>query len=481
MHSTVAVRVLSSVSWLRQRIEPRGQGRAKQLLLVVLAVAAIGLHVRFATQVSLWGDEATYVQAGYFYAEDIRGGHPMDILTSKYNMVHPALTKLMYAGAILIDWGVRGYAPLKPSQWYAQDEDLSRFHESATFLRYRMDARILASICGILLILLLALYSPMASIFALLSTVVLTFTSVAYIEAPGMLLAALGVVMYLRYRGSNLSRGMLWAGVCIGLAAAAKYYFFLPALPIFADWLVIAGGPVRQRVATLARSAGAMFLAFGLGDPIFWTQNLPAFVIMFGRNGIDYSSGSAQAIASYHSHWYSNLTNLAIGFRGWYLPGHSPFLLSIDPLIALLAVLGVVVSRRRNFVVAIWLGTALLALAIFPAKFAQYTAVGVVPLCMAAALGADWLAAQYRTLLRMQRGQARPSGGGPLAAVHPYSIALLRLPQSLMLLVEARGRGVYETGRQLVAEIRLLPRGGRTEWVRVRDLLIGAGLAQPPD
>jgi hypothetical protein len=436
----------------------------------ILAMVAVGLHAYFWAHAGLATDEPTYVQAGYMYAEDVHTGHPGTILTSSYNMVHPALTKLMFAGAILVDWQVRGYAPLPTDRQYQQNESLSRFHESAAFTRYLADARLVTCLCAIFLIVLLAFYSPLAAIFALFSTVVLSFTTIAYLEAPGMLFSTLAVVLYLRGRDRGRpTRALLLAGIAIGLATAAKYYYALSGAVILVDWLFSAGRPLQQRLSSVLLLCVAALLAFGVADPIFWTQNLPGFVHELGRNGIAYSTGEgaigAPANPNYHFHWYSNLTNLIIGFRGWYAPSQSPFLLSIDPLIAFLGGFGFVVAPRRYPLTALWLGISLVALAIYPTKYAQYTALGIVPLCLRAAVGATWLYQQYAALvdamLVEQRQTASQRSGrwdGMRSRFSAYLRAGTKLPPHLYGLSLSFVRSQWGDAQQLISNAPSLTR-----------------------
>ncbi len=457
--------------WNIARFRQRVEGVWSRLALAaILATVAVGLHAYFWAHAGLATDEPTYVQAGYMYAEDVRTGHPGAILTSSYNMVHPALTKLMFAGAILVDWQVRGYAPLPTDEQYKQNESLDRFHESATFARYLADARIVASLCAILLIVLLAFYSPLAAIFALFSTVALTFTTIAYLEAPGVLFSTLAVVLYLRGRERGRpTRALLLAGIAIGLATAAKYYYALPGAVVLADWLLSAGGPPRQRLRSALLLCVAALLAFGVADPIFWTQNLPSFLHEFGQHGAAYSTGDGAAAAApnpnYHFHWYSNLTNLIIGFRGWYAPSQSPFLLSIDPLIALLGWLGLLVTARHRTFTALWLGISLVALAIYPTKYAQYTELAIVPLCLSAAVGATWLYRQYATLVNAMpaaQGQAPSQRGGRWDGARSRFSAHLRagaqFPPHLYALSLASARSLQEDTRQLFSNSPRLTR-----------------------
>jgi hypothetical protein len=432
--------VAASPPWLRaasQQISALGErldhARGRLALAVVLAVLSVGLHAYFLAHAGMSVDEPTYVEAGYIYAQDIHTGHADTILSSSYNMVHPALTKLLFAGAILIDWQVRGYAALPASEQYQQNQDPSTFHASATFARYLNDARLVIGLFGVLLVVLLALYSPIAAILALVSTIVLTYTSLAYLEAPGVLFSTLAVVLYLRGRGHGWSaRGLMLAGIAVGLAGAAKYYYILPGALILGDWLVTAQEPLRRRLVFALLAGAVAVLAFSVADPIFWTQNLPAAITAFGKHGAAFSTTEGAVIQggnpNFHFHWYSNLTNLAIGFRGWYAPGHSPFLLSIDLLIVLLGLLGALVTVRHYTFTTLWLVLSVLTLAVYPTKYAQYTELAIVPLCLSAATGADWLYRQY-AMLAGEELRLRQSGPQPRPAVlGAYLRAVARFP-----------------------------------------------------
>src|SRR5690242_10212506 len=86
--------------------------RRRGVLVFVIAALALGLHTFAALRMAPGGDEPVYVRAGYHYALDIRQGHPERILHEPYNTEHPALARLLFAGAILVDWSIHGYQPL---------------------------------------------------------------------------------------------------------------------------------------------------------------------------------------------------------------------------------------------------------------------------------------------------------------------------------------------------------------------------------
>ncbi len=388
-----------------QRIEPRAASSGWRLgtpghltIAVLLALAAVFLHAMFDARapglVYAPGamDEAVYVQSGYDFASDFHDGHPGSILQDRSIAEHPVFTRLLYAGAILTDWAIRGYAPL-PVKEQNRDYQLD-FHASPGFMRYLEDARVVSSTCGIALVVLLALYSPLAGLFALLSTIVLTYTTRAYLEAPGMLCATVAVIVYARAKERECGpswQTLVVTGVAVGLATAGKYYYGIAGVAIAVDMLLLTPGPVGRRLIKVALVAGTALVAFSVADLPFYTQGIARSVDLLRQHGLEYHSGWWLTASILHRQWYSEISMLSKGFRGWYPSDHQPFLIWIDPLIMALALLGLVTAYWRHTAITLWLLATMSFLIFYPVKYEQYTSLAIVPICLFAAFGVEFL------------------------------------------------------------------------------------------
>jgi hypothetical protein len=372
--------------------------RARLLLVAGVVLLAAALHTYFAVRAPVDFDEPIYTTAAYRYADDIHHGDIGAVLSDPFNAEHPALTKLLYAGAILTDWQFYGYAPLSAREQYYYDGTGNTFQEGDTLARYNADARDVSWLFGLLFVLILALYSPLAGLFAALSTVALRYTTDAYLDGPGAFFSTLAILLYLRWKERRSTWLLVVVGVALGLAFAAKYYYALVGLVILIDLAVTYRNAWRPALRPALILGVAAFVAAGLGDLPLWTQGLGKSAATISSNGVYYASGASAPTSI--GQWFSTLITLFLGFRSWPAPFPSPFLVRLDWLIGLFAVVGVAVTWRRYSIFNVWLALVCLLLVFYPVKYQQYAALGLAPLCLVAALGARWLFAAGLNLAR---------------------------------------------------------------------------------
>jgi Dolichyl-phosphate-mannose-protein mannosyltransferase len=363
--------------------------RTRLILVAGIVLLAAALHTYFAVRAPVDFDEPIYTTAAYRYADDIHRGDIGALLSDPFNAEHPALTKLLYAGAILTDWQLHGYVPLSSSEQYYYDGTGNTFQEGHALARYNTDARTVAWIFGVLFVLLLALYSPLAGLFAALSTVALRYTTDAYLDAPGVFFSTLAILLYLRWKERRSTWLLVVAGAALGLAFAAKYYYALAGVVILIDLIVTYRKALRPALRPALILGVAAFVVASLGDLPLWTQGLGKSAATVSSNGVYYASGASAP--SSISQWFSTLITLFVGFRSWPAPFPSPFLVRLDSLIGLFAVVGVAVTWRRYSIFNVWLALVCLVLLLYPVKYQQYAALGIAPLCLVAAVGARWL------------------------------------------------------------------------------------------
>lgn len=372
------------------------------IITVFITIIAIALHGLFFLRAPVAVDEPIYTQTAYNYAQDFRNGNIGAILQDNFNPEHPVLTKLLFSGAILLDWQIRDYNPLPPAEQY-QDWN-PNFQPSTTFSHYVRDARLVSVLFGVLLVALLTWFNPLAGAFATVSTVFLSYTTYAYLEAPSLFFFTTGIILYQRaVKQGKAERGLLLAGTMTGLATAGKYYYALFGLLLVLDWFITSSTPRQERIIGALKFLVVGLAVFSLADMPFWTQGLPAALNLVSAHGLEYGSGWSQVSQSYNSSWYSGLTMLTFGFTGWHKGYSSPFLLNLDPLILALALLGLAVTIRRFNLINLWLISSLILLLFYPVKYPQYTILAIIPACICAATAISWLWERREIILNRKK------------------------------------------------------------------------------
>lgn len=388
-------------TWLRVQAPPQSRALAQRfisyvrdhrthlLLVVGVVLLAATLHTYFVARAPVDFDEPIYSTAAYRYADDIHRRDIGAVFNDPYNAEHPALTKLLDAGAILTDWQFHGYAPLSSSEQYSFQGTGNTFQEGNTLARYNADARAVAWLFGVLFVLVIALYNPLAGLFAAISTVALRYTTDAYLDAPGVFFSTLAILLYLRWKERRSPWLLVAGGAALGLAFAAKYYYALVGLVILIDLAVTYGKTLRLALRpTLVLGVVALITA-SLADPPWWARGLSKSAAAVSTSGVYYASGASAP--STLGQWFSTLITLFIGFRSWPAPFRSPFLVRLDWVIGLCALVGVAVTWRRYSIFNVWLTLVAGVLLLYPVKYQQYAALGIAPLCLVAAVGARWL------------------------------------------------------------------------------------------
>jgi hypothetical protein len=368
---------------------PIGRGLTQIIGWPFLAlIAACALHLYFFQHFPPPGaplnDERVYTSAAVRYAFDLRSGRPQDVLFDDFNNEHPALGKLLYAAGVLTDWDINGYEPVDPNTFASAHDD--NFWAQPANARLLTDARITSAILGALAVYVLARINRLAGMLLAVSTPMLVYSSAAFLEAPGVLFSTAAVYMITRGSRDNApTAGVLIASaITAGMAIASKFYFGIVLAPILYQLAGFRGSHQFARRAVLF--LGVSFLAFGLMDLPFFVSGMAKSLALIGHNGLEYASGWGTQSINWPTHWYTEFTLLAFGFRSWFTDP-SPFVLTIDPLIGVCAVLGGMLLLRRRSPIAIWLAAAVLFLGAYPVKYPQYTMLGVVPLCLTAAYG----------------------------------------------------------------------------------------------
>ena len=293
-------------------------------------------------------DEPVYMEAAAQFATAIRAGDWSHLLASPHTLEHPSLVKLLYAAGVLLRGG--GHAG-------------------------QTAARAVSAVFGALQVWLLALLNPLAGFFLAIHTMSIKYTSQAYLEALPAFASLLAVLAYARsaHQPSALNRWLVLSAIALGVTAAGKYNYLVAGLAI--GLLLVWRN--RRRLWVVMFYTGTALLTFLLLDVQLWVAPLSRL-----RDSLLFHPAYSQSqhVALQHLPWWQELYYIAHSIP-WH-PG--VFLLSWDPLILALAVLGLPLLYRRRPIFLLWLLLGIVALLLWPTKWPQYTLIVAAPLCLSA-------------------------------------------------------------------------------------------------
>jgi hypothetical protein len=346
------------------------------------AIAAI---VALAFVLRLWAalqlpedfDEPVYIATAYDYAEALDARDLEGVVEYRQNSEHPALVKILYGLAVL----ALGENPAYPDAIFA--------------------ARLLSALFGTLAAWLLALVNPLAGAMLAVQTLVVKYTSQAYLEALPHFTSMAAVLAFLRFSKEiqdevgilPRSKWFWLSAAALGITAASKYTY----LPILFVILFLAFQIRRNKFSLQALLPYLLFAIF-----IFWTFNPPLWRDPFGRF---FES------LSFHPQYAQSEHVEASGYR-WYQPvlwiAHSAgfqfhpdvfIYYGFDGLIFLLGLAGMPREWRGRRWVPFWFLAGLLFLLYWPVKWPQYTMVVIPALCLSASVTAERL---YRAIVEYE-------------------------------------------------------------------------------
>jgi ABC-type sugar transport system permease subunit len=350
------------------------------IILLLIVLLALLLRLRAVEQLPIDFDEDDYLLAGQHYARAIRDKDWGEIINYEYNHEHPILVKLTY-GLVLTGLPQIPEIAQKPTSAPPADS-LPQPH-----LEY---LRKTSALLGTLGVLALAFLDPLAGIFLAIHTFTIKYTSQSMLEALPALTSFLAVMAYdhwLRSKRTNLWLAL--SGIALGLTAASKYIYAVVGIAILLHWMweTRAEGQNsiperrgwRQLLPILGWGMLALFIFFLVNvylwpDPIDRLKTSLTFLAAYSQ--------SEQVQRMSFPFWQP----LATLFQS--VPWHpGVFVIVLDTLIALLALLGFRRLWQRRQVYAFWLVVGLVFLMIWPTKWPQYILIISAPISLAAAEG----------------------------------------------------------------------------------------------
>ena len=332
------------------------------------------LHIWAMARLGVDADEPTYLAVAHDYATALRGGDLNALVDYPANREHPALAKVLYGLSLL---------PLSPGASQAQE---------------LFAARTVAVALGTIAVLLLALIDPLAGLLLALQTIFVKYTSLVYLEALP-LCAMLATVLALRRSVRERDVWFWLSAVMLGVMVAGKFAYY----PIGVVLLYVAIWEKRFRWFSLLLYGVVALSVFYLLNPFMWRDPFGwlAYAIDFH---IHYSQGAHVQSSGYP--WYQPV----VWLTGTQLMAWHPetFFYSLDGVIFVLAMLGLVGEWRQRRWVSIWVVSSLLVLLWWPTKWPHYTLVLVPALCLSASTALTMLARW--TLRRLNMMLHSPSG-----------------------------------------------------------------------
>ena len=389
-------------------------------IVVFLIAVAVGWVLRWhaVTTLSVDYDEDDYLRAAQQYAALFRAGDWQGLMETNYRQEHPPLAKIAFGLSILS----APEAPLIPDRPTSAEPDRTL---PATQLR---DARTFSAVLGTMTVALVALVNPLAGFYLAAHAFTIKYTSQVMLEALPAFTSCAMVLCYIRWKRRGVEKTSPWiilSAVFLGLTAASKYIYCVIGIAVVADWFLSCREKNRMkdffpRVLFWGMIAIVIFFA---ADPYLWPspiQRLKESVFYH----VGYSTGASEVknanFPFFQSLVYLNTSPAALGWQP------SAFPVALDPLVAILAIFGMVDLWKRQRVFVLWFGIGLLFLFLWPAKWAQYILILTAPLCLAAGEGLVAITVRpiqaWMTIRKEKKNRRKINGSVELSKALPWLI-----------------------------------------------------------
>jgi ABC-type sugar transport system permease subunit len=253
------------------------------------------------------------------------------------------------------------------------------------------NARMVSGILGTLESLFLAAVNPLAGLFLAVHSFTVKYTSQVMLEALPAFTSLICVLCYIQYKRKNdnlampvrLNGWLIGSALFLGLTAASKYLYCVVSIAILIDWfLTYRKSPGIKRIyPQMFIWIVAALVIFFIADPYLW----PAPITRLKESLLyhaAYTTGAEEVQSAQFPIWQP-LVWLAQSVP-W---SREVFIIAIDLLISILAIVGFTRVWAKERVYGLWLSTAIVFLLIWPTKWPQYVLILTAPLSIAAAEG----------------------------------------------------------------------------------------------
>lgn len=344
------------------------------ILVIVLAGAT---RWKAVTTLNIDYDEDDYLRAAQEFTAVFRSDDLSGLLETNYRSEHPPFAKIVL-GAALLGEPEKPLTPDNPTS-AGPNQFLSRD-------LLRAD-RVTNAVFGVLTAGLLAIINPLGGLLLAVHAWTIKYVSQIMLEAVPAFTSLVSVFAYTMWRKKKLFRINIWlivSAIFLGLTVASKYIYAIVGIAILVDWLIdnfSAGDRKRtlRNILVWGLVALAFFLLF---NPYLWPDPIGRL-----KDSILYHSlysQSAVEVESANFPVWQQFVWLSTSPLKWQADA---FYFSIDPIIALLAMVGLARTWKEDRVYALWLIIALIFLLFWPTKWPQYLITLSVPLCLSASKG----------------------------------------------------------------------------------------------
>ncbi len=360
--------------------------RYKALLYIVLALGVAGiawaLRWRAVTTLSIDYGEDDYLRAGQQYAALIRSGDWTGFTQTNYRPEHPPLAKMIYGASLLT-------TPEKPLLPDLSSSEGPNQYIPRTILK---TGRMVSALFGTLAAFLLALVNPLAGLFLSIQTTTIKYTSEVMLEAVPALFSFASVLCYVQakrkisdsHTPTRINSWQIFSAIFLGLTAASKYIYCVVGIAILIDWFVHSRENESTRRFFLHAGLWGLIaiVVFFAADPFLWPSPVARLEssVLFNAG---YSTGTHVQEAGFPIWQPFIWMSKSVPWQG----DRPAFMIALDALLFLLAVLGISRLWRKERLYVIWLGVATVFLLLWQTKWPQYILILTVPLSLAAAEG----------------------------------------------------------------------------------------------
>jgi hypothetical protein len=371
-----------------------------QRILLAFFISLIGLVLRVNLAITgpVEYDEPVYVDAALLYSRAFHSGDLSVITHSDYNFEHPIFNKLVYAAAL--------GTPPEGGISMPFDVEIARLEGFGKLLNLRLVSAFFGSVA----VFILSLINPLAGLFLAVDTFAVKYTSVIYLEALPLWASLFSVwcfsrcVEAIKTNGGDKKTARIWlalSAASLGMAAASKYLYALAGVAMALYFLLYWRPKSKKYWLTIIAWGVAASFFFVICDPFLWSNPLGQLSKSLGFH-LNYSQKDSVVVAKNYPFWQPLI---------WFslsIPQHSAvlqpffvrqtnFWIALDSFIVPLAVIGLWRLWKEYPIYFIWLVAGVVTLLLWSTKWPQYILMILVPYCLSAALGGEFVYSQART------------------------------------------------------------------------------------
>ena len=358
------------------------------LLILLVVVVAFGLRSHASNSLSIDYDEDDYPRAGQEFAHLIRTSNWRGFLDTNYRPEHPQLAKIMFGLSIL---GL-------PEEPLIADVPITAEPAKTLPPDLLHAARTMSALWGTITAMLLALINPLGGLLLAIHSFTIKYTSQVMLDGFATLMSTSTALAYYfskRRSGKAGTALLIASAVFLGMSASSKYLHSAVGIAILIDWFLSArqSNEVRKYLRSALVWGLLAIVSFFVFNPFFWPDPI-------GRIKTTYEAVTATTtnpnVTDANFPLWQQLMWLSASVPFSWSP--KAFLIRLDGIIFIFAILGIASTWKRDRFIAIWLIVDIFILLVWRTKWPQYILVATVPLSFAAAEGikatgasiADW-------------------------------------------------------------------------------------------